>query len=707
MTPAARRPHVRTHHGREFVDDYEWLRDKDDPEVRAYLEAENELTDEATADLAGLTDDIFGEIKSRVQETDMSVPVRSGGWWYYTRTLEGKSYGLSCRMRADGDDWTPPVIPDAAPGESVPGEEILLDLNELAEGHDFFSLGAATVTVDGNLLAFSTDVVGDERYTLRIKDLRTGELLDDVIENISAGATWVGSGHLFYQRLDDAWRPDSVWRHAVGTPADDDVRIFHEPDEAYWVGVGTTRSEKYLVVEAGSKITSEIWYLDAADPAGDLTCVRPRERGVEYDVDHAVVGGEDVWLVTHNMTGPNFALGMVPVGAFGGVADLREVVAHSPDVRVEGVDCFAGHVVLGYRSGGIGRLALAVLDDDERDDAGLDFRELSFPEELYTAASTGNSEWVSPVLRFSYGSFTTPTEVWQLDVATGERELLKRQPVRGGYEPDDYVATRRWVTAADGVQIPVSLVHRADLDLARPNPLLLYGYGSYEAPIDPGFSVARLSLLDRGMIFAIAHVRGGGEMGRAWWEQGRGLTKKNTFTDFIAVADDLLDAGITARDRMVADGGSAGGMLMGAVANMAGDRFAGIEAVVPFVDPLTSMLMPELPLTVVEWDEWGDPYHDPEVYDYMASYSPYENVEPKKYPPILAVTSLNDTRVLYVEPAKWIAKLREVAGGIEGSGPFLLKTEMSAGHGGVSGRYAKWRETAFQYAWLLRAAGAA
>lgn len=700
---AARRPHVRARHGREFADDYEWLRDKADPEVIAHLNAENAYTDAMTADLGDLSEAIFGEIKSRVQETDMSVPVRSGGWWYYSRTLEGKSYGLSCRMRADGDDWTPPAIPDAAPGETVPGEEILLDLNELAEGHEFFSLGAASVTVDGNLLAYSTDVVGDERYTLRIKDLRTGELYDDVISDIAAGATWVGSEYLFYQRLDEAWRPDSVWRHAVGAPASEDVRVFHEPDEAYWVGVGTTRSEKYLIFEAGSKITSETWFLDCSDPTGEPTCVRPRERGVEYDVDHAVIGGEDLWLVTHNMTGPNFALGAVPAGTFDSVSDLRELVAHRDDVRIEGVDCFAGHLVLAYRSGGIGRLAVAVLGGD----AAVDFSELEFPEELYTAASAGNSEWEAPVLRFSYGSFTTPSEVWQLDVATGEREMLKRQPVRGGYEPGDYVATRRWVTARDGARVPVSLVHRADLDLSSPNPLLLYGYGSYEAPIDPGFSVARLSLMDRGMIFAIAHVRGGGEMGRAWWEQGRGLTKKNTFTDFIDVADDLLDAGITARDRMVADGGSAGGMLMGAVANMAGDRFAGIEAVVPFVDPLTSMLMPELPLTVVEWDEWGDPYHEQEVYDYMASYAPYENVEPKKYPPILAVTSLNDTRVLYVEPAKWIAKLREVAGGVEGAGPFLLKTEMSAGHGGVSGRYAKWRETAFQYSWLLRAAGAA
>ena len=733
---AARRPVTREFHGREFVDDYEWLREKTDPEVIAHLNAENAYTEAMTADLGPLEDAIFGEIKSRVQETDMSVPVRSGGWWYYSRTLEGKSYGLSCRIRAEGDDWTPPTIPDAAPGETVPGEEILLDLNELAEGHEYFSLGAASVTIDGTLLAYSTDVVGDERYTLRIKDLRTGELIGDEIPNIAAGATWVGSEWLFYQRVDEAWRPDSVWRHRVGTPTAEDVRVFHEPDESYWVGVGTTRSEKYLMFEAGSKITSEVWFLDCADPTAEPTCVRPRERGIEYDVDHVVIGGEDLWLVTHNMTGPNFALGATPVGTFGSVDDLREIVSHHDDVRIEGVDSFAGHVVLAYRSGGIGRLALSTVpggaDGEPTGDPATDlnFREMDFPEELYTASSAGNPEWEAPVLRFTYGSFTTPAEVWQLDVATGERELLKRQPVRGGYEPADYVATRRWVTARDGAQVPVSLVHRADLDLTGPNPLLLYGYGSYEAPIDPAFSVARLSLMDRGMIFAVAHVRGGGEMGRSWWEQGRGLTKKNTFTDFIDVADDLLDTGVTARDRMVADGGSAGGMLMGAVANMAGDRFAGIEAVVPFVDPLTSMLMPELPLTVVEWDEWGDPFHEEEVYDYMASYAPYENVEAKKYPPILAVTSLNDTRVLYVEPAKWIAKLREVAGDAGGdagaaagavagdasgaasadrpaNGPFLLKTEMSAGHGGVSGRYAKWRETAFQYAWLLRVAGAA
>lgn len=692
---------MRTVHGREFDDQWEWLREKESQRVIDHLNAENEITEEATADLAPLREAIYKEIKSRVQETDMSVPVRSGGWWYFGRSEEGRSYGLSCRVPAEGD--IPPVT-TTADGEPLPaleGEQVLLDMDAMAEGHEYFSLGAASVTVDGTLLAYSTDVVGDERYNLRVKDLRTGELLDDSIDGISTGASWVGSEYIFYQTVDDAWRPDSVWRHRIGTPSSEDVRVFHEPDESFFVGAGTTRSEKYLIIEMGSKITSECWYIDTSEPESDPVCIRPRQTGVEYEVEHAIIGGQDKWLITHNLTGPDFALSICDAGPIGDVSDLKDLVPHLPGRRIEGVDCFASFIVLAYREGGIGRLSLWKLDNDSLPDAPTaHFEPLQFPEELYTAGAGGNPEWDTTVFRFGYGSFTTPGELWQLDVPTGERTLLKRQPVKGGYDSEEYVAKRLWVTARDGVDIPVSLVHRADLDTTKPNPLLLYGYGSYEASIDPGFSVARLSLMDRGMIFAIAHVRGGGEMGRGWWENGRGLSKKNTFTDFIDVADYLRESGVT--DSMVAEGGSAGGMLMGAVANMAGDRFNGILAAVPFVDPLTSMLMPELPLTVTEWDEWGDPLHDAEVYDYMASYSPYENVG-GTYPPILATTSLNDTRVLYVEPAKWIARLKEVADG----GPFLLKCEMSAGHGGVSGRYAKWKETAFEYAWLLKQAGAA
>lgn len=688
-------PHTRTVHDTTFVDEYEWLRDKESPETIAYLEAENAFTEQETAGLSQLGDNIYQEIKSRVKETDMSVPQRSGDFWYYGRSEEGKSYGYSCRIPViDGQDaWVPPVIPE---GEPVAQEQVILDLNELAEGHEFFSLGASTITTSGRYLAYSVDTAGDERFTLRIKDLETGELLDDVLEDLFYGATWAGEDYLFYQRVDDAWRPDSVWRHKIGTDPSEDVRVFHEPDEHFNTGIGATRSEKYLIIASVSKVTSEVWVLDMDNPEGEFRCIIPRKPGVEYDVDHGVVAGEDVWIVTHNATGPNFEIGWAPVGEPLALADLTTLMPHRDDVRIEGVDTYRDQIVVGYRAGAIGRAAIMQLTDQ-----GFGtFEELQFDEELYTVGVAGNPEWDAPVLRVGYTSFTTPSQVFDYTVADGSKRLLKQQEVVGGYNRDDYAATRLWVTAEDGAQIPVSLVHRADLDVTTANPTLLYGYGSYEVSMDPEFSIARLSLMDRGMIFAVAHVRGGGEMGRGWYDNGKMMCKKNTFTDFIAVADFLIAQGVTTPEQMVAEGGSAGGMLMGAVANLAGDRFKAIEAVVPFVDPLTSMLMPELPLTVTEWDEWGDPLHDKEVYDYMASYAPYENVEAKAYPNILALTSINDTRVLYVEPAKWIARLRATAK----SGDFLLKTEMAAGHGGVSGRYEKWKQTAFEYAWLINQA---
>ncbi len=699
VTPpiAPRHPITREFHGRTFTDDYEWLRDKESPETIAYLEAENDYTKQQTADLEDLTEEVYTEIKSRIKETDMSVPQRAGDWWYYGRTIEGKNYGLSCRIPvSEGQDpWTPPVIPEEGRPE---GEQVLLDLNELAEGHEFFSVGASSVTTSGRFLAYSVDTTGDERFTLRIKDLETGELLPDVLENVYYGATWAGEEHLFYQRVDEAWRPDTVWRHRIGTDPAEDVCVFHETDEQFFTGVGATRCEQWLIIEAASKITSETHVLPLDDPEGEFRVLWPREKGIEYSVDHAVIDGESRWIVTHNAAGPNFEVGECGVGELPHLRDLNVLIPHRRDWRIEGVDTFRDFIVAAYRRGAIGRLALMVLPDSGYGH----FSELEFEEELYTAAALGNPEWDAPVIRVSYGSFTTPAQLFDYRVSTGEFTLLKQQEIRGGYDPAEYTAYRLWVKASDGAEIPVSLVHRADLDLQKPQPTLLYAYGSYESSIDPGFSIARLSLMDRGMIFAVAHVRGGGEMGRAWYDTGKQLSKKNTFTDFIAVADDLIARGFTAPDRLVAEGGSAGGMLMGAIANMAPDRFAGIQAVVPFVDPLTSMLKPELPLTVTEWDEWGNPYSDAEVYDYMASYAPYENVTAQDYPDILAITSLNDTRVLYVEPAKWIAALRATATG----GEFLLKTEMSAGHGGVSGRYARWRQTAFEYAWTLRAAGA-
>ncbi|PZE82111.1 S9 family peptidase [Curtobacterium sp. MCBD17_032] len=696
---AAKRPQTRTHHGIDFVDDYEWLRDKESPDTVAYLEAENRYTEAQTEHLGALRDRLFDEVKSRVQETDLSVPVRMGQWWYFTRTSEGSQYGVQCRAPISGpDDWTPPSLDEGA--DTLPGEEVVLDGNALADGHDFFSLGTYDISDDGRRLVYGVDVEGDERYTLAVRDLETGQDLADTIPNTGAGATFDPSGrYVFYPTVDESWRPDRIWRHEVGTGADADVVVFEEPDDRYWVGVGVTRSSQYIVIELGSKITSEALVLDASDPTGEFHVVWPRREGVEYEIEHAVVGGSDRLLVLHNDGAENFELVDVPADDPTSTSDRRVVVPHHEQRRIESVDAFAGHLALEYRSEALPRIAVIPIEGDGYGEP----HEVPFEEALFSAGLGGNPEWDQPTLRLGYTSFVTPSEVSDLDLATGQVTVLKRQPVLGGYDPSDYVQERDWATAADGTRVPISLVWRKDaVDADAPAPLHLYGYGSYEHSIDPGFSVMRLSMLDRGVVFAVAHVRGGGEMGRHWYEDGKTLTKKNTFTDFVAVAEHLIDSGRTSADQLAAEGGSAGGLLMGAVANLAPERFAGILAAVPFVDALTSILDPDLPLTVIEWDEWGDPLHDPEVYRYMSEYSPYENVrDDVQYPRILAVTSINDTRVLYVEPAKWTAKLREVGA------PVLLKTEMAAGHGGVSGRYDSWKERAFELAWLLDVLGLA
>ena len=704
LTPpvSEKRPTERVHHGDVVIDDYEWLREKDDPAVIAHLHQENAYTKARTEHLTLLQEQLFEEIRARTKETDLSVPTREGDWWYYTRTVEGAQYGIHCRVPAAADDWTPPAIPDD--GASLPGEQVLLDDNVEAKGHDFYSLGAFDVTADGTTMLYGVDVEGDERYTIRLRAIDgSGREFDDLIEGTAAGAVFdPGGRHLFYATVDESWRPDTIWRHAVGTATSDDVDVFREPDERYWLGVGLTRSRKYLVIEAGSNITSETWLLDASDPTGEFRVVWPRKEGVEYDVEHAVAGGRDRLLIVHNDGAVNFEL--VSVAASDPQGPRRMLLPHNPAVRLEGVSAFRDFVALEYRREGLPRVAIAKipnggLPDDATPDDTL--HELTFDEELFSVGVGGNPTWEQPTIRLGYTSFVTPSKVIDLDVATGERHLRKQQAVLGDYHPERYAQHREWATAPDGTRIPVSLVYRSDLvTLGEPAPTLLYGYGSYEHAIDPGFGIPRLSLLDRGMIFAVAHVRGGGEMGRLWYEHGKKLHKKHTFTDFVAVAEHLVDNDITAPDRLVAQGGSAGGLLMGAVANLAPRLFSGILAEVPFVDPLTSILDPSLPLTVIEWDEWGNPLEDPEVYAYMKSYSPVENVHPVKYPRILAITSLNDTRVLYVEPAKWVARLREV-----GADP-LLKVEMAAGHGGVSGRYSAWRERAFANAWVIDAAGA-
>jgi oligopeptidase B len=690
--PVAKRVATRReHHGDVFVDPYEWLRDKENPEVIAYLEAENEFVDQQTAHLEPLRQRIFDEIKARTKETDLSVPTRRGDWWYYARTFEGKQYRVQCRCPVSNpDDWDPPTLDE---NTEVPGEQVLLDSNVEAEGHDFFALGAALVSLDANLLAYSVDTVGDERYTLRFKDLRTGERYPDEIADIAAGVTWAADNRtVYYLTLDAAHRPDKVWRYRLGSGEASEL-VYHEADERFWLGAGLTRSEAYVLIAAGSSITSEFRYADSADPNAQFTVVLPRREGVEYSVEHAVVGGQDRFLILHNDGAVNFTLAEAPVTD---PTQQRTLIPHRDDVRLEGVDAFASHLVVSYRRAALPRIQLWPLGSD----GGYgDPEEISFDSDLMSSGLGGNPNWDSPKLRIGAGSLITPSRVYDIDLVSGERTLLREQPVLGDYRAEDYVERREWAQADDGTRIPVSIVHRADVEF--PAPTLLYGYGAYEICTDPGFSVARLSLLDRGMAFVIAHVRGGGEMGRLWYEHGKLLEKKNTFTDFVAVAMHLVESGRTRPQELVALGGSAGGLLMGAVANLAPDLFAGILAQVPFVDPLTTILDPSLPLTVTEWDEWGNPLSDGDVYSYMKTYSPYENVESKSYPAILAMTSINDTRVYYVEPAKWVAALRHAN---PDGNPVLLKTQMAAGHGGVSGRYRAWTETAFQYAWLLAAA---
>ncbi|MCM1012778.1 MULTISPECIES: S9 family peptidase [unclassified Brevibacterium] len=721
--PVAKKvPHERTHHGHTFVDDYEWLRDKESPEVIAHLEAENAWTEAQTADVAGLREAIFTEIRTRIKETDMSVPTRRGGYWYFTRTRAGLDYGIHVRVPiADSQDWTPPEVGD----EPLPDEEVVFDSNEAAKGSDFFSLGTFSLTDDGGRLLYGVDTAGDERYVLRIRDLVTGEDLPDAIENTFAGASIDPTGRfVFYTTVDDAWRPEKVWRHAVGSDSADDVCIFHEPDERFFVGAGFSRSGRYLFIVTGSKTTTGYWALRTSDLEATPAEVWPRVDGVEYSVEHALIDHEDRFLITHNRDRADFDIIDVPAANPTGdateTADAvdapagtsldptttgRSVLVDVDGLRIEEVDAFVGYIVISYRRGGFARVGIVPLTGAPSTPFGP-LEELPFDRETGTLGLGANPEFEQPAIRLTFTSMSTPAVVFQHDIATGADTVLKRQPVLGSVDLARYGESLVWARAADGTEIPVSLVYRTDLvdvgpdgRLGAPAPLVLYGYGSYEISVDPYFSVARLSLLDRGVVYAIAHVRGGGEMGRHWYDEGKTTVKTNTFTDFIAVAGHLIAEGWTTPEQLVATGGSAGGLLMGAVTNMAPELFAGISAHVPFVDALTSILMPELPLTVIEWEEWGDPLHDPEVYEYMRSYTPYENVAEAAHPQILAVTSLNDTRVLYVEPAKWVARLREVGADA------LLRTEMAAGHGGASGRYDAWKETAFDFAWMLRVLG--
>jgi oligopeptidase B len=690
--PVARKvPSKRTHHGDTVIDDYAWLADKDDPETIAYLKAENAYTDALTGGLKPLSDAIFGEIKARTQESDLSVPVRKGGWWHYTRTIEGKQYQVHCRREVRPGESLPPMAADGLPLER---EQVLLDGNELAAGASFFSLGAFRLSPDERWLAYSTDFTGDERFTLRVRDLTSGTTLPDEIPGTYYGCAWSADGeYLFYVTVDEAWRPFRVWRHRVGTPSAQDVKVFEEADERFWVGVSLTRSERFVLISTASVLTSEVLLLDATTPTAGFNVVTPRRQGLEYHVEDA----GDRLLILHNDQAPDFELA---TAAYSSPAAWQPLIPHQAGTRLMGVHAFESFTVVHFRRDGLTGLRILTAGDDGGE------RDVAFPEPVYTVSPGSNPEFASARLRLSYTSLITPDSVYDCDMATGELTLLKRQPVlsppgQPGYDPDGYEQYREWAVADDGTRVPISLVVKRGTPKDGSAPFLLYGYGSYELSRDPSFSIPRLSLLDRGFGYAIAHIRGGGEMGRSWYTDGKLLHKKNTFTDFVACARHLVSEKWTSAGRLVARGGSAGGLLMGAAVNLAPDAFAGIVAHVPFVDALNTILDPTLPLTVTEWEEWGDPLHDPEVYAYMKSYSPYENIAAVRYPPVFALGSLNDTRVSYHEPAKWIARMRATASG----GPFLLKTEMEAGHGGRSGRYDAWREEALVLAWIVETAG--
>ena len=688
--------HVREHHGDRVVDPFEWLRDKDDPEVIAHLEAENAYAEAMTSHLEPLRGRIFDEIKSRTQETDLSVPAAYRGWWYYSRTFEGKQYAAQCRVRMVAGRGRPQLKPGVTPE----GEQVLLDVNVEAQGHEFFSLGAFEVSSDGRRIAYAVDVEGDERFALRVKDIATGSVIDEAVSEIGYGAVWSLDGqHLFYTKIDETWRPHQVWRHEVGTSAQDDVLVIEERDERFWMGIGASRDDAWVIIQVGSKLTSEVLLLDAAAPLGDPRVVAPRRDGVEYDVEPA----GDRLLIVHNANHPDFELAQAPLDASGHEqwSSLAEPAAGE---RLLGVEAFASHAVVSLRRDGL--TALRVLPRDQSLASGFgQARDLVFEEPLYSVGTGNNPEYEASALQVVFESMVTPRTISDYDFATGELAVLKAQPVLGGYDSADYVQRREWATASDGTLVPISLVHRRDVEPDGTAPGLIYGYGAYEICIDPYFSVARLSLLDRGFVYAIGHVRGGGEMGRQWYDLGKMEHKRNTFTDFVACADHLVSSGWVAPDRLVAEGASAGGLLIGAVVNLAPSRFRAIHAAVPFVDALTTILDPSLPLTVPEWEEWGDPLHHEEVYKYMLGYTPYENIVAVDYPAILATTSLNDTRVYFVEPAKWVARLRETVTNDPAGRPILFRIEMVAGHGGQSGRYDAWKQYAWELAFLMDQVG--
>jgi oligopeptidase B len=668
------RPKKTRLHGKTLVDPYAWLREKTNPEVIAYLEAENRYTEAVMKDTEGLQAKLYAEMVGRIQETDQSVPVRRGDYYYYTRTEQGKQYPIYCRKR----------------GSLEAAEEILLDGNELGAGAKYFRVGVFEPSPDHKLLAFSTDREGDEEYVLEVKNLETGQLLADRIPRTYYSVEWAADNRtLFYNVLDAAKRPYQVLRHRLGEKPEADVVVYQEPDERFTVDVGKTRSGKYLVLHIASSVTSEARYLDAAAPEGEFRVLAPRRQDIEYSIDQH----SDWFYVLINDTGRNFRLVRAPV-TDPSPGKWQELRAHRADTLLESVDLFARHLVVTLRRGGVRQLEITNLETEQTHAVG-------FPEAAYSVTVGDNSEFDTALLRFTYQSLVTPPSVFDYHMEERTRELKKQEPVLGGYDTSQYVTERLEATAPDGVKVPVVVVYRKGLKKDGENPALLYGYGSYGINTEPYFASRRLSLLDRGFIFAMAQIRGGAEMGRPWHDDGKMLNKKNTFTDFIACAEHLIALGYTKPSRLAIEGGSAGGLLMGAVVTKRPELFHAVLAHVPFVDVINTMLDTSLPLTVGEFEEWGNP-RERRYFDYMLSYSPYENTKPAAYPHMLITAGLNDPRVSYWEPAKWTAKLRAVK---KDQNLLLLKTNMGAGHFGASGRYDRLKEIAFEYAFLLKVMG--
>lgn len=660
-------------HGKVLRDPYFWLRDRENPEVIAYLHAENAYTDKMMEETKGVQEKLYQEMLARIKETDLSVPVKIGDFYYYTRTEKGKQYAIHCRK------------PDSLDN----AEEIILDQNVLAEGHSYFRLGFAKVSPDHQLLAYGTDTSGAEMFSVFFKDLKTGRLLDDKIENVYPSFEWAQDNQtVFYVRLDEAKRPYQLYRHTLGRPKD--ALVFHEKDEAFFLGVYKTKDRKFLVLDLASKTTSENHVLDAARPESGWKCVHPREKDLEYSVEHH---GDDFYIVT-NYGAKNFRVMKAP-DANPSKASWKEVIPARADVKVEGVDMFQDYWVVYERKDGLMQIRIFEF-------AGGKNSYLDFPEPVYTVHAGSNPDFKSHTLRFEYTSLVTPSSVFDYDMKTGKRELKKQQEVLGGYNASEYISERIWAVSHDGVKVPISLVYKKGFKKDGSQPLFLYGYGAYGISIDPAFSSTRLSLLNRGFCFAIAHIRGGGDLGRPWYEDGKFHKKPNSFKDFIAAAEHLVREKYTSPDRLVIYGGSAGGLLMGAVTNMRPDLFAGVIAKVPFVDVVNTMLDPSLPLTVTEYEEWGNP-EEAAYFETIYGYSPYDHVEAKAYPHLLITGGLNDPRVAYWEPAKWTAKLRELTKSPEKL--LLLRMEMDAGHGGPSGRYEAIKEIAFDYAFVFKILG--